>query len=579
MIQSLKVGVSISYLLFSASSLWATDTELDEKEERKICTEVKQLIQLTGQLSLSPDQEVSEKRPVPYSTAVEKTDLVTLSELFQENKSAISLLDKIYFSVCDHNKKKNRTSSMKESHAEKLKQAFIHFVGMMQFHYDHELDQYLKSLGALNHATGSMKKCDMEPIREKYVLPYQRLCNGMIEIFEKTGVIPHGKPYGQITVPGTEFGVFYHYGEGGYLAHSYNLRGSYAAGDIFSGLVDGVHQRMFIFENGEHMDDWGFAMSFDNKVPCFGMHSLKVVPVRGVNSDLPFTAGRLTKTLLFGDPNDVAETNFGQSLLMAMGDDFFMKRKSGFLRFPTKSRESAITELLFLESLTEDASHEDNDIRTKAITYIEVIEQVSNAPIAAIITDLEHEIKADIESTLREEEAPSVPLPATSSAANSTVVPTRKVQSKSGKRRTGKQSQFQHRDKSHAGAVQTISAEDVLRMREEKVQALFNEFKVSTRKKYREYLNIQSNIIKKFPESLVKRALSHVSKSGSHFNLHTASGKGLTFVRKHGSSDTTVPPSRVNNFSLNLIQTLIDHMDDAEITSIRPSVSTAKFNG
>lgn len=566
----------MSYLFFSAASLWATATELDEKERAQYSAGASQITQLMQQLSL--DQQISEKQSVPYSTVVEKADLAVLSELFKGNQFASAALDKIYFAVFDHNKKKNRAFLMKPTRVKELKNIFIHFVGMMGFYYNQELSQYFKSKGAINHDIGHVKKCDMEPIRQKYVLPYQRLCNGVIEILEKADAIPHSVSSGQITVPGNEFGVFYHQDEGGYLAHSYNLKGSYATSDIFGGLVDGVHQHMFIFENGEHIDDWGFAMSFDHKPICFGLHSLKVVPVRGANSDFPFTAGRISRTLYFSNPNDVLETNFGQYLLMAMGDDFFMQRKSGFLRFPTKSRESAITELLCLESLIRDASHEDDAIRTKAIAYIEVIEQTSQAPIADIIKGLEQEIKADIEITLLEEEASSVIPIATSSSTISIFVPKGKYQGKGRKKKTGKQARSQYKNKSQSGAAQTISEEDVLRMREEKVQKLFDEFKVSTRKKYREYLNIQNNIIKKFPEDVVKKALSHVSKSGSHFNIHTASGKGLTLVRKHGSSDTTVPSSRVNNFSLSLIQTLINSMDGAEISMAEPQLGAIKTN-
>lgn len=559
---------------FLTSSLWASASENfshETDDKNSMVMQVDRLCKDMEQLSLSSDQKFVERTHFVYSTVVNGTDLEVLSQLLRRKGYAPHYLEKIYYAVLSYNQKKKRAAAMKPSQIESLKEAFIHFSGMMTSAYDAELDQFMIKKEAFNPFTGSRKKCDMGPLRQLYVNPYQRLCNGVIEILERAKAIPNTQlPYGQITVKGSNFGAFYYQDAGGYLVHNYYLDGPAAVSDVIGELVDGVYQRMFIFEDGQHIDDWGLAVSFKNDFK--GYNVLNVVPVRGGNADLPFTVSRITKTVVYSNSEDITETSFGNLLSLAVGSDFFERKKSGFIKIPTESIESAVTELLVLESLLADAQHDDHSVRKRAISYMSAIEQSSETTVGEMIAELEVKIKMNIEDKLSENShIPPAPV-SSSTVRQNTTLPTKAAIHKKAKRKSnigkakGKGKKFVQdckekdvdRDVMGARATPPIT-------REEKVRELFEEFKVKTRTKYREYLTVQRNILRKFPEHVVKNALSHVSVKGSHFNIHAATGKGLTNVKKHGTGDTSVPPSRINKFSQELIQVLVNSMDDAAL--------------
>lgn len=559
---------------FLTSSLWASASEnfsheTDDKNSKVM--QVDRLCKDIEQLSLSPDEKLFGRSHFVYSTVVNRTDLEVLSQLLKRNGYEPHYLEKIYYAVLSYNQKKKRAAAMKPFQIESLKEAFIHLSGMIKNAYNAELDQFMIKKGAFNPFTGSKKKCDMGPLRQLYVNPYQRLCNGVIEILERAKAMPNTQlPYGQITVKGSNFGAFYCQDEGGYLAHNYCVHGPVAVSDVMGELVEGVHQRMFIFEDGQHIEDWGLAVSFKND--SMGCTVLNVVPVRGGNADLPFTLSRIIKTVVYSSSEDITRTSFGSFLSLAVGSDFFERKKSGFIKIPTESIESEVTELLVLESLLADAQHDDHSVRQKAISYISAIEQSSAATVGEMIAELEVKIKMNIEDELSENShIPPAPV-SSSSARQNTTLPTKAAVHKKAKRKSnigkakGKGKKFvqdckeKDVDKDVMGARATPPI-----TREEKVRELFEEFKVKTRTKYREYLTVQRNILRKFPEHVVKNALSHVSVKGSHFNIHATTGKGLTNVKKHGTGDTSVPPSRINKFSQELIQVLVNSMDDAAL--------------
>lgn len=566
MFKIFKNSLTLLGLALSASSLYASASIEDDD----VSSDLAVVTRMTQDLSLISDDHRFKRHHKNYDIKVKKEDLEDLKGLFA---SYSGVFDVIYHACLEHQHKKSRAASMKPGQVEKLKQNFVHFVGMMGLLYNEELTAYGQAHGSYNALTDVMKKMDQEPLRQRYVLPYQRLCNGVIDILQAAKAIPSGLAYGQIAPVSSDFGVFYYQNQTGYVAQAYSTKGPQAIGDYFGGLMNGLHQHMFIFEDGEQIKDWGLAISFSSsRVPGFN-NDVRIVPVRGYNADLPFTAGRLSKRIVYNTVDDFNDTHFSRAFLMAFGEEAILEKRSGFFSFPTQQQDAAIVELLFLESLIEESKSDDPVRSFKAIQYIKAVEEEVQAPIQSHIESIHEEVVSLIEEELT---AAAVSVPSSSSVGQeSRPVETRKrgkqMRGRTAKRSTAKQQVAQSQSSAASSSTTSARASGASEssVKRAKAEALFEEVKAKSRVRYRDYLRVIQNIIKKFPDEVVEKSISHVSVRGSHFNFHSETGKGLTLVKKHGSKDDTLPPSRVNNFSQNLIHVLINAMPEDQIQTLQ----------
>lgn len=568
-------SLSLSSLLsLTAPSLLATAEDfLDErKETREKTNHLDDMTALEDGLQMlkltSSKHDRFGAHQGPFDSFLTEEDREALRVVLKQNASIVLGL---YDHVVAYKSARKKDGFLKPSYQSKLASDFTMAAAAMCYFYDGFLRQKLISAGAYNSKTNSFMRINMDELKKTYIHPFQRLTNGIFEILVAGGRISSSAPSGTLESDSKDApSLFYYKNERGYIVNVFSkMKGTLLLNDTFGDLVDSAYQHVFVFKDGKQISESGFAVNFkDNPTPHF-KHQMSILPVRGKCSDVPYTACPVQLRRFYNSLEALKTEPCSAYLLHIFGEETFREKKTKFFAVPSTPRDVAVSELIFLESLADEAKSEDPTVQESALQLIQFIENSADASIADIKSALEVAIKLDVEQTeLSIASLEQVPVSSSSSSTIETASSTSlgRVKKKGGKKGKARRYQRQNHQKTKATAVAhssfTSAEAEKAQTREDRINAIFETVKLEGRAKFGDYLKMINNVKRLFPKDVVARALGSVSKKGSHSNFHALTGKGLTLVRKHGG-DSHVPTGKVNSFGLQLIEVLVNQMAES----------------
>lgn len=576
----IKKIFSISLFVFffiTAPSLFATAEDmLDEKKggcEKithvdgiEVLEEGLQMLKLTSSI-----REKFSAYQGPFDSVLTENDEQALQVLLKGNSSRVLGL---YRHILSYKSARNKRPFLQQSYLNQLASEFIMAAAVMCYSYDGFLRQEMISAGAFNPKTNSFARVNMDDLKKTYIHPFQRLTNGVFEILMNGRRIPSSASYGTLEGDSKEtLSVFYYTNERGYITNIFTrLKGTLLLNDTFGDLVDGAYQHLFVFEEGKQNSECGFAVSFRENPTPHHKHQVSILPVRGGHSDIPYTAFPVQMKRFYNDLDTLNEDPTSAHLMHIFGEETFKGKKTKFFAVPSTPRDVAISELLFLESLVDEAKSEEPTVYAPAMQAIQLIEEAAEAPLADIMSALEGAIKSDVEQTevntarVEEKSLSTSKEQTTSSSSTFSQKYSKGAQKKGAKKGKGRGRNLQTTQKSAVAQSSVPSVEEVAQARQDRINAIFETVKLEGRAKFGDYLKMINNVKRLFPKDVVANALGSVSKKGSHSNFHALTGKGLTLVRKHGG-DSHVPTGKVNSFGLQLIEVLVTQIAESAVIS------------
>lgn len=386
-------------------------------------------------------------------------------------------------------------------------------------------DVQIRKAGGAESARGAADRTSIintQHEREPFFRSLQGVTNLMFKALEEVNIYSFSEPMG--IIPATEGGLIgFCMDSNGYVPFAFKEQSYPQVMSINWGAFDFRHQKNFVVRDREIITDTGLVLEITS------YKDLKLRGYYGAENTYPFTAHRITARTPFQKESTLVQTF--ESVIpksVVEGKRSLREREVIFVSLPSQPSDSAMLEILFLEELQSEVKKE-GTIDRKLLTFVEELSKESSLEEQGKV--IENALLSEYEVKIRAEQEERSRLLLEGKLH---------LSKKKGKKQKGKSS------KEQTGT--TVSSVTDPRAESRRI---YEENKVQCQKKFKDVLNIIRNVVRQFPEQVIRT----VNVSGSHINIH-GEGGGFTVVKPHGSKDA-LPAYRVNR----IISRIIDlHM-------------------